>query len=201
MKIIVLAEGDTERAAKEHLKSFLDGRAGDRPKVGLQTSLFDGALDQRGVFGRTEKFLTDPSVAGVIALVDLYPQFTGGLEDAKKTVRSWMPDDPRCHVHVAKHDFEAWLLHGWAAIVKQSGVTSNPKPWGTRPEDINHNKPPAHRLGELFAQGKPPRKYKKPIDGRKLFEKLDLAQVATVCPELKAFLNTLLQLAGYALLP
>lgn len=200
MKIVILAEGDTERAAREHLKRFLDARAAARPKVGLQTSIFDGGLDERGVSGRAEKFLADKTVVGVIALVDVYPQFPGGAAEAKRTVRAWLPEDPRCEVHVAKHDFEAWLLHGWQAIVKQSGVTSNPKPWGLRPEDINHNNPPAHRLRDLFSQGKPPRKYKKPIDGKKLFEKLDLAQVAAVCPELKAFLNTLLRLSGYTLL-
>lgn len=200
MKIVLLAEGDTERAAREHLKRFLDGRAGSKAKVGLQTSIFDGGLDEKGVRGRAQLFLADDTVLGVIALTDLYPQWRGGPEEAKRTIRSWLPDDPRCHVHVAKHDFEAWLLHGWQAIIKQSGVASNPKPWGKHPENINHNNPPAHRLWELFQQGKPPRKYKKPIDGKKLFERLNLEEVGAVCPEFKAFLNTLLQLANYPLL-
>jgi hypothetical protein len=111
-----------------------------------------------------------------------------------------MPQDPRCHVHVARYDFEAWLLFGWAALCKQAGVEKK-KPWGTQPESVNGGSPPAHRIGALFQSGKPPRKYKKPIDGKKLFEKLDLEQVANVCPEFKAFLNCLLKLAEYKVLP
>ena len=110
-----------------------------------------------------------------------------------------MPADPRCHVHVARHDFEAWLLVGWDALCKQAGVAPK-KPWSGQPESVNHGNPPAHRIAELFQAGKPPRKYKKPIDGKKLFEKLALEQIAAVCPEFKAFLNCLLTLAGYATL-
>jgi Domain of unknown function (DUF4276) len=199
--IVVMAEGDTERAARPHLKRFLDERAGVRPKVRLQVTTFDRALKEADVRGRAEKFLSDPNVIGVIALLDVYPQFKGDLDSAKKTVSSWMPKDPRCHVHFAKHDFEAWLLLGWEAILKQSGVKSGLKPWGPRPEEINRDKPPAHRLSKLFQQGDPPRKYKKPIDGKKLFERLDLTQVAAACPEFKAFLNALLTLAKYDPLP
>jgi hypothetical protein len=199
--IVVMAEGATERAAQNHLKQFLDGRAGSLPKVRLQVNIFNGALHEADVHGRAKKFLSDPNVIGVIALLDVYPQFKGDLEVARKTIRSWMPTDPRCHVHFAKHDFEAWLLPGWSAILKQSGVKSSPKPWGSRPEDINQGNPPAHRLASLFQRGQPPRKYKKPIDGKKLFESLDLVTVATACPEFKAFLNTLLTIAKYPPLP
>lgn len=197
-RIVILAEGDTERAAKAHIKAFLDARAGKLPKVRLETSIFDGGLKEPEVRGRTEKFLRDPATLGVIALVDMYPQFRGQTPaQARGLVRAWMPSDPRCHAHVANHDFEAWLLHGWDALLKQSGVTSIRKPWSRFPEQVNHDNPPAHRIRSLFQEGKPPRKYKKPIDGRRLFEKLDLAQVAAVCPELKALLNRLLELCGY----
>jgi hypothetical protein len=199
--VVVMAEGDTERAACGPLKQFLDQRAGTRPKVRLQINSFHGALKESEVRGRAQKFLSDPNVIGVVALLDLYPQFKNGLSDARKTVTAWMPKNRRCHVHFAKHDFEAWLLLGWDAILSQSGVKSGLKPWGLHPEEINHNNPPAHRLTDLFQRGCPPRKYKKPIDGKKLFEKLDLPEVAKVCPEFKAFLNTLLTLAQYDLLP
>lgn len=197
-KIVVMAEGDTERAARPHLKEFLDARAGGRPKVRLEVSRFDGALREAEVRGRAQKLLSDPGVIGLVALLDLYPQFRGeDVPAARKRVAAWMPDDPRCRVHFAKHDFEAWLLPGWSAIIKQSRVRSAPRPWGTRPEDIDQDKPPAHRLAELFRQGQPPRRYKKPIDGRRLFEQLDLEDVAACCPEFKAFLNSLLALAEY----
>jgi hypothetical protein len=201
-KIVVMAEGATEKAALPWVKHFLDVRAGDRPKIRLETNIFNGALGESEVRGRAEKFLSKPDVIGVIALLDLYPQFKGvDLVSAKNTVRSWMPEDPRCYVHFAKHDFEAWLLVGWDAIVKQSGAKSGFKPWGAWPEQINHDNPPAHRLADLFNRGQPQRKYKKPIDGKKLFEQLDLVEVAKACPEFKAFLNTLLSLAAYAPIP
>ena len=196
--IWILAEGDTERAAQSHLKQFLDERAGSLPKMRLRVLRQDGGLGERSVREQAEDALQDPSTIGVIALTDVYPAFKSA-EDARATIGKWMPDDARCHVHVARHDFEAWLLVGWEALLKQAGCGQK-KPWSSHPEDVNTNHPPAHRVSELFQSGKPPRKYKKPIDGKKLFEKLDLAQVAAACPEFKSFLNRLLSLAGYPLL-
>ena len=198
--ILVLVEGDTERAAREHLKRFLDSRAGERPLVRLQMSVFDRGLAEAEVRGRAEKALASSATIGVIALTDLYPKFASPAA-ARQTIAQWLPKDPRCHVHVAKHDFEAWLLHGWTAILRQAGIVGNRKPWGSKPEDVDGTNPPAHRLRDLFQQGKPPRKYKKPVDGKKLLELLRLEDVAAQCPELKSFLNTLLSLAGYPLLP
>src|SRR5438445_700924 len=90
-----------------------------------------------------------------------------------------------------------WLLVGWEAILRQARIERK-KPWGANPEDIDRDKPPAHRLRELFQnEGKrSDRRYSKPIDGKKLFEALDLVEVARRCPEFKSFLNCLLELAG-----
>ena len=170
-------------------------RRSDSSRVSLY-----GALKEPEVRGRAEKFLSTEATLGVVALTDVFPAFRSAA-DAKAVIRAWMPDDPRCRVHVAQHDFEAWLLPGWDAILKQAGIVGNRKPWGPLPENVNTTHPPAHRLWELFQQGKPPRKYKKPVDGKKLFEKLDLEAVAAQCPEFKSFLNTLLEFAGYATLP
>lgn len=104
--------------------------------------------------------------------------------------------DGSCTLSPAKSlKLEQWLAEYSLDRLWQMGQL------GGRPEDINHGNPPAHRLRDLFQEGKPPRKYKKPIDGKKLFEKLDLAQVAAVCPEFKALLNTMLALCEYPLLP
>ena len=72
--IVIMAEGETERAARPHLKRFLDDRAGHLNKVRIQSSLFDGGLHEAEARGRARRFLADPDVIGVIALVDLYPQ-------------------------------------------------------------------------------------------------------------------------------
>lgn len=197
--IWVLAEGDTERAAGSHLKQFLDSRAGGLPRVRLRTIRQHGPLLEKNVRGQAQEALRDPSTVGVIALTDVHPKFKDA-NHARLEIKGWLPDDGRCHVHVARHDFEAWLLVGWPAILKQAGV-GNKQPWGKHPEEINTAKPPAHRMAELFHQGRPPRKYKKPIDGKKLFEKLDVLEIAAACPEFKAFLNCLLSLAGYPPVP
>jgi hypothetical protein len=159
----------------------------------------DGPLLEKNVRGQAQEALHEPSTIGVIALTDVHPEFTDA-NHARTEIKGWLPSDGRCHVHVARHDFEAWLLVGWTAILKQAGV-GNKQPWGKRPEEIDTGKPPAHRMAELFRQGHPPRNYKKPIDGKKLFEKLDLLEVAAACPEFKAFLNRLLSLAGYPPVP
>ena len=195
----MLAEGDTERAAATHLKAFLDARSqGVADKVRLKVLRQDGGLLERSVRGLSEAALRDSSTIGVVALTDVYPKFTSA-QHARQTIQAWMPADSRCHVHVALHDFEAWLLVGWEALLKQAGVTAR-KPWSARPESVNGNNPPAHRIGNLFQTGKPPRKYKKPVHGQVLFEKLDLVQVADACPEFKLFLNCVLTLSGYPVL-
>ena len=196
MKIVLLAEGATERAARERLKVFLDERRGDRPRVGLQIRTVDGGLRQRDVFGRCQEYLRDPQVCGVVALTDVYPAFLDA-PSARTTVRGWMPNDPRCHSAAALHDFEAWLLCGWDAILARLGIQR--APFGANPETINGDNPPAHRLRDLFQTKR--RRYIKPVDGKLLFDQLDLLNAATRCGELKRFLNTLLSCAGYDLLP
>lgn len=196
--IWIIAEGDTERAAAAHLKQFLDNRAGDKPKVRLRVIRQDGGLKERAVRGDAANCLRDQSTVGVIALTDIYPEFKTA-QDAEGTVQSWLPDDPRCFAAVAAHDFEAWLLADWAAVIKRAGV--NQKAWGARPESINTGNPPAHRLKGLFQLCKPKqRSYRKPVDGKLLFDQLDLEQAAQKCPMLCKFLNCLLRLAGYPLL-
>lgn len=62
------------------------------------------------------------------------------------------------------------------------------------PEKVNHNKPPAHRLGSLFEAGKCRDSYSKPRDAKRILENADLMIAIQACPELKAFVNTILTL-------
>jgi hypothetical protein len=89
-------------------------------------------------------------------------------------------------------------LVGWPNLLKKARSGSK-QPWGANPEQVNGNNPPAHRVSALFdLAGK---KYKKPIDGKQLFEQLDLLQVAAACPNFKLFLNCILTLAKYSTIP
>jgi hypothetical protein len=197
-RIVIIAEGDTERAAKDHLKRFLDGEAQRqaRPRVGLHVVTYNGSVLRADLERRARQYLSDPSTVGVVALTDVYPEFHSA-DEARAKLRALLPNDPRCHGHVAKHDFEAWLLVGWEAILRHARI-SDKKPWAGCPEAVNSGKPPAHRLQDLFnREAKPPRKYKKPIDGKRLFEALDLIEVSRRCPEFYQFLCCLMMLAGY----
>ena len=109
-------------------------------------------------------------------------------------MRAWVGDEPRFHPHAAQHDFEAWLLPFWSDIQKLAG--SRRAMPGAYSEQVNHNDPPAHRLKEIFLGGTKGKAYVKPRDAARILRDNDLAVAAQVCPELKAFLNTILALCG-----
>lgn len=136
-----------------------------------------------------------PAADAVIALTDVY---TGGndfvdADDAKQKMRSWVGTDTRFYPHVAKHDFEAWLLPYWTDIQKLAG--HNRKAPSGPPESVNHNRPPAYHIKEIFEVGNC-RSYSKPRDANRILQGRDLAVAIAQCPELKSFVNTIIQLSG-----
>ena len=137
----------------------------------------------------------------VIALTDVY---TGTKEfkdasDAKKKMLQWVGTNERFYPHVAQHDFEAWLLPFWSTIQRLAKHNQKAPP-GT-PETVNHANPPAHRIKALFEAGKSRDSYSKPRDAKRILKDQDLLFSANQCPELKAFLNTILNLCDGDLLP
>jgi hypothetical protein len=197
MKIVLLVEGDTEKALKEHLKRFLDERAeaAGKPKIALRTGQI--TLNRGDLRGRIRLELRDPQVSAVVGLVDVYPTFASA-EQAKQFLREAAAHDPRFYAHAALHDVEAWLLPFWANICARLGVKRAAP--GARPETVDLNHPPSRRLQELYSLAKPPQKYIKPIEMNALLRGKDLTVVAGQCPEFKALLNTLLTLSGLELL-
>jgi hypothetical protein len=137
----------------------------------------------------------------VIALTDVYTgtrEFTDAA-DAKEKMRTWVGPEPRFYPHVAQHDFEAWLIPFWEDI--QSLAGSNRGLPSLHPETINHNRPPAHLLKEIFRAGSKGKAYVKPRDAARILRDNRLEIAARICPELKAFLNTLLSLCEAEILP
>ncbi len=65
---------------------------------------------------------------------------------------------------------------------------------GAHPEKINHVNPPAHRLAEVYRTGRKAKGYVKPRDASRILRGEDLMVAVNACPELKAFLNTILTL-------
>lgn len=195
MRICILCEGRTEKAFKPFLIEFLKTRLGQNmPK--LDFSPYDGAIPTETKLARVVANLLNSGrdrADAVIALTDIYPAFETAAK-AKEQMRQWVGAEPRFHPHVALHDFEAWLLPYWDRIQKLAGRTA--KPFGKHPELVNHNNPPAHRLKEFFEAGKCRDSYSKPRDTGRILRDADLLIAINACPEMKAFINTVLRLSG-----
>ena len=144
-----------------------------------------------------ERLLSGPSPSdAVIALTDVY---TGGndfrdAEDAKTKMLEWvgLPLD-KFRPHAAQFEFEAWLLPYWPDIQKLTGHNKNAPQGAGSPEKVNHNKPPHKHIEEMFLKGTGKKKsYVKTRDAARILDKNDLLVAITACPELKAFVNTIL---------
>jgi hypothetical protein len=195
MKIAILVEGETEMAFKSKLQEFLKPRIERMPKL-----IF---IPQEGRIPKGDKLrrIVENLLAGknaydaVIALTDVYTgtnDFTDAA-DAKAKMAAWVGNNPKFSPHAAQHDFEAWLLPFWSTIQQLSGGNKS-APSGS-PERVNHDNPPSYRIKEIFEQGKR-RSYNKQRDALSILKKNNLMDAVNVCPELKAFLNTILRLCG-----
>lgn len=193
MKITIICEGRTESVFKVHLKRFVDQCLGIKPKPKIDFFRCDGAIPSEDKLRRIVKTLLDTKSDAVIGLTDVYPGFPGGAEDAKGKMRNWVGSEPRFFPHVALHDFEAWLLPYWDRIQELAGKSAQPL---GEPEKVNHSRPPAHRLKSLFEAGKCRDSYSKPRDAARILRDADLMVSVKACPELKAFVNTILALSG-----
>jgi hypothetical protein len=199
VKITILVEGKTETAFKPHLRAFLQARLTNRmPR--LDPYPYDGRIPKEGKLKRTVETLLRTDSDAVIALTDVYTGTNDFLNaaDAKAKMRQWVGPEPKFYPHAAQHDFEAWLLPYWEEIRRISGHNRNPPP-GT-PETVNHNRPPSYHIREIFRLGTCRDDYSKPRDANRILRGKDLSIAASQCPELKAFLNTIIGLCGGQLL-
>jgi hypothetical protein len=199
VKITILVEGKTETAFKPHLRAFLQARLTNRmPR--LDPYPYDGRIPKEGKLKRTVETLLRTDSDAVIALTDVYTGTNDFLNaaDAKVKMRQWVGPEPKFYPHAAQHDFEAWLLPYWDEIRRISGHNRNP-PSGS-PETVNHNRPPSYHIREIFRLGTCRDDYSKPRDANRILRGKDLSIAASQCPELKAFLNTIIGLCGGQLL-
>jgi hypothetical protein len=140
--------------------------------------------------------IRDPEVVCVVGLIDVYPGFHSAQE-AKEFLQQAAGGAQRFHAHAAQFEVEAWLLPFWEEICRKLRVRRQPP--GANPEQVDLQNPPSRRLSELYRLGN--RSYDKPRDAKAILQDKDLTLVAEKCPEVKAFLNTLLMCAGLAILP
>jgi hypothetical protein len=195
--IAILVEGETEMVFKQKLNEFLEKRLPDRmPKIKFIKC--DGRIPTGKTLRRNVEILLSgrDKMDAVIALTDVYTGTRDFIDaqDAKNKMRTWVGNERRFYPHVALHDFEAWLLPFWGDIQRLAG--SNKSSFGVHPELVNHGKPPAHRLDEMFRTGSKGKRYVKTRDGKRILRDNDLAISANACPELKDFLDTILTLCG-----
>lgn len=197
MKITILVEGKTETAFKPHLIGFLKLKLqGRMPKLDMFP--YDGRIPKGTDLRRkVENLLSGRQKSdAVIALTDVY---TGTSDfhdaaDAKAKLSQWVGTNPLFYPHAAQYDFEAWLLPYWKEIQRLAGHNRNP-PTGL-PETVNHTRPPSYHIREIFRVGKCRDDYSKPRDANRILRNQDLGIAASQCPELRAFLNTIITLSG-----
>jgi hypothetical protein len=200
MKIAILIEGETESVFFSHLRSFLSSRlAGRMPR--LKPITYSGRIPKENKLRRVVENLlfnsSNPPDA-VIALTDVYtgtnpPDFKDAA-DAKRKMREWVGENDRFYPHAAQYEFEAWLFPYWPEI--QNLARTNAACPSSSPENVNHNRPPSHRLQDIFHSGNRGKSYIKTRDATRILRGKNLLDAARACPELKAFLNTILTLCG-----
>jgi len=196
--IAIIVEGESEdRILKPALQAFVQQRIpGNTPRITMRKC--KGRIPTEDKLRRmVENLLAsrNPAVDAVIALTDVY---TGtrefeNAEDAKAKMREWVGPNDRFFPHAAQYELEAWLLPYWDTICRIAGV-GNAKPISTNPESVNHDNPPSKRLESLFGSGQKKQNYIKTVHGLKILDGQDLTVAANACPQLKAFLNTILTL-------
>jgi len=195
MKIAIVIEGKTEQAFMPALREFIKGR-GAPTTAQVRSYPSDGRIAKGQALKRLVDGLLRARADYVIALTDVHtgsPDFADAA-DAKRKMREWVGTSERFFPHAAQYEFEAWLLPYWPDV--QRLAKHNRGVPGRTPELVNHNKPPSVWLTEIFEAGKSGRSYSKVRDAGRILRDNDLTVAANACPELKAFLNTILQLCG-----
>ena len=201
MRIAIIVEGRTEKAFKPFLQTYLKGKlSGNMPNLDFVPQ--DGRIPTKVALRcLVERLLNDgrKSADAVIALTDVYTGTSdfSDAADAKAKMISWVGNIPNFYPHVALHDFEAWLIPYWPKI--QGLAKSDRQRPGSNPEAINHNKPPAYRLKEIYRSRTCRREYNKVRDVPIILRGEDLGVAVNECAELKAFVDRIISLCNSAL--
>ncbi len=203
MRFVLFVEGYTEdKALPKFLKKWLDPVL-DSP-VGIKTVRFEGWAELlKDVPMKAKMHLNGPQsdkIIAVISLLDLYgptfyPNHLSGLnkryEWAKNDIENKV-DHPKFFQFFAVHEVEAWLLSQPDIF---PSIVRNVFPKKIRePEAVNFNEPPSSLLERLYSKCMG-RSYKKVVNGKELFGKLDPKIAYHKCPHLKELLDKMLELA------
>lgn len=198
MRVVLICEGATEAAIRTGLREFLHSRAKSVARLGITMSSLKGPTIRTKLQTIVRNHFEESDVIGVVALTDVYPDHKNATV-AKDALRRFAGTEAKreaFRVHAAQFEIEAWILPFWSEIAKHLKIDA--KSPGANPEQVNDQKPPSHHLKELFRRAK--RDFDKVTDGPRWLTGDRLAKAADSCPELKSFLNSLLEFAGAPLL-
>ncbi|MGI6253247.1 MAG: DUF4276 family protein [Aminivibrio sp.] len=204
MKFILFVEGHTEgKALPAFLKRWLDPRL--ESPVGIQTVRFDGWPELfRDAEQKAKMYLNGPSkdkIIAVISLLDLYgPSFYPADLTERDRRYLWAKQmiedkvkEKNFFQFFAVHEVEAWLLS--QPEIFPSNIRNAFPGKIVQPETVNFDEPPAKLLDRLYRQYTK-RTYKKVVNGKELFDKLDPAVAYEKCRRLRELLDKMLDLAG-----
>jgi len=203
MRFILFVEGYTEdKALPKFLKKWLDPKL--KNPIGIRTVRFEGWPELiKDAPLKANMHLNGPfkdDIIAVISLLDLcgptfYPNPLEGYNNrydwAKKHIEEKV-NHPKYFQFFAVHEVEAWLLSQpdlFPLNVKNAFPAKI-----QNPETINFNEPPAKLLERLYIKHMN-RSYKKVVNGKDLFAKLDPNIAYQKCPKLKELLDKMLELA------
>jgi len=207
MKFIIFVEGKTERnILSDFIRRFLNVKFNDN--IGVQIVKFNGWPDfKKGIAKKVNIHLKSPKkdeIIAAIGLLDLYgPTF---FPEDKKTAlerydwgKKYFEDEivgqSKYKHFFAVHETEAWLLSDTKIFPLEVAKAISDK--FQKPETVNFDNPPAKLLDNLYSQHLN-RSYKKTVDGKSLFTKLEPETAMKKCPKLNEFLNELVNLANEA---
>ncbi len=198
VRIAILVEGKTEIAFRQPLIKYLRNRLHNQMPT-LKFFPENERIPKEEKLKRKVSFLLNDQKQPFDAVIALSDVYTGtsdfeDAKDAKTKMSTWVGVESRFYPHVALHDFEAWLLPYWDII--QRLAQSNRASPGANPERVNDGKPPSKVLAEIFEAGKGRDSYSKTRDATRILQDQSLQPAIDACPELKAFVNTIIRLSG-----
>jgi hypothetical protein len=203
MRFILFVEGYTEdKTLPQFLKKWLDPRLTN--PIGIRTVRFEGwAHLVKDTPLKAKMHLNGPhkdDIIAVVSLLDLYgPTFYPNELTECKERYNWAKEymekqvnQPKFFQFFAVHEVEAWLLSQPDIFpLKVKNAFPNKI---QNPETVNFNEPPAKLLERLYPLHIR-RSYKKVVNGKELFGKLDPEVAYQKCPKLKELLDKMLELA------
>jgi hypothetical protein len=205
-RLVFCVEGYTEqKTIDKFLKRWLDARLDD--PVGISLVKFEGwselvrEIRDKAHFHLEESPKKDEIIA-VIGLIDLYgpdfyPAKAESVKERYEAGRKFMQEKvghEKFRQFFAVHETEAWLLSDHTlfptAITKALSKVKTP-------ETVNFDEPPAKLLDKLY-QRELKQSYKKVVQAKNLFPKLDPNTVYAKCPYFARMMEDLLTLVKEA---